>query len=125
MPAHTRAAAGGGGRPGSGSLPGPVLFEPGLTGMGYSGSYPLCYPHPNKGLLSLYVEIFFRKDCLSIMIPLKEGLCHIQLVIFVCQVKRKQLVTCFSGVQQQIKSGDWPQRVSQHQYSMAVLIGFL
>ena len=23
------------------SLPGPILFEPGLTGMGYSGSYPL------------------------------------------------------------------------------------
>ena len=41
MPAHTRAAAGSGGRPagagagaGPGSLPGPVLFEPGLTGMG-------------------------------------------------------------------------------------------
>ena len=44
MPAHThaRTAAGGGGRSGpgpgsgSGSLPGLVLFEPGLTGMGYA-----------------------------------------------------------------------------------------
>ena len=44
MPAHARAAAGGGGRPvpgsglgsGSGSLPGLVLFESGLTGMGYA-----------------------------------------------------------------------------------------
>ena len=33
---------------GSGSLPGPVLFEPGLMGMGYSGSYPLRYPDPNR-----------------------------------------------------------------------------
>ena len=49
------AAGGGGGRPapvpglgsGSGSLPGLVLFEPGLTGMGYRGSYPLRHPDPN------------------------------------------------------------------------------
>ena len=33
---------------GSGSLPGPVLFEPGLMGMGYSGSCPLRYPDPHK-----------------------------------------------------------------------------
>ena len=32
---------------GSGSLPGPVLFEPGLTGMGYRVSYPLRHPDPN------------------------------------------------------------------------------
>ena len=32
---------------GSGSLPGPVLFEPGLTGMGYRRSYPLRHPDPN------------------------------------------------------------------------------
>ena len=31
-------------RSGSGSLPGPVLFEPGLTGMGY----PLRHPDPNR-----------------------------------------------------------------------------
>ena len=45
-------AAAGAGRPalgsGSGSLPGQVLFEPGLTGMGYSGSYSLCHPDPNR-----------------------------------------------------------------------------
>ena len=50
MPAHESAAAGGGvgpgSGPGSGSLPGPVLFEPGLTGIGYSGSQPLCHPNP-------------------------------------------------------------------------------
>ena len=35
---------------GSGSLPGLVLFEPGLTGMGYRGLYPLRYldPNPNQ-----------------------------------------------------------------------------
>ena len=40
MPAHARAHPASDGRPvpvpGSGSLPGPVLFEPGLTGMGYA-----------------------------------------------------------------------------------------
>ena len=37
--------------PGSGSdsLPGLVLFEPGLTGMGYSGSRPLHYPDLRNG----------------------------------------------------------------------------
>ena len=45
---HARAAAGAGS--GSGSLPGPVLFEPGITGMGYRGSYPLRHPdlNPNQ-----------------------------------------------------------------------------
>ena len=32
---------------GSGSLPDPVLFEPGLTVMGYRGSYPLRHPDLN------------------------------------------------------------------------------
>ena len=60
MPARARARAAFGGsggrlagaRPGSGSgpssLPGLVLFEPGLTGMGYRGSYPLRHPDPNR-----------------------------------------------------------------------------
>ena len=42
------AGAGAGPGSGSGSLPGPVLFEPGLTGMGYRGSYPLRHPDPNR-----------------------------------------------------------------------------
>ena len=50
MPA--RAAAGGGGRlapgTGSGSLPDPVLFELGLSGMGYSGSHPLRHLDPKR-----------------------------------------------------------------------------
>ena len=70
MPAHAR--AGGSGRPagagaepgsgsGSGSLPGLVLFEPGLTGIGYAEhtrsairirtappTDPLRYPDPNR-----------------------------------------------------------------------------
>ena len=49
---HTRAGAGAGARSSgldSGSLPDPVLFEPGLTGIGYSGSRPLCYLDPRSG----------------------------------------------------------------------------
>ena len=52
---RARAAAGGAGAGpgsglalGSGSLPGPVLFEPGLMGIGYSGSHPLRHPDPNR-----------------------------------------------------------------------------
>ena len=44
MPTRAGASAGSG----SGSLPYPVLFEPDLTGMGYSGSYPLRHPDPNR-----------------------------------------------------------------------------
>ena len=44
----TKSESGSGSSSGSGSLPGPVLFEPDLTGMGYSGSYPLRHPDPNR-----------------------------------------------------------------------------
>ena len=56
MPARARAppaAAAAAGRPAPGRAPvwvpyGPILFEPGPTGMGYCGSYPLRHPDPNR-----------------------------------------------------------------------------
>ena len=49
-------AAAGQPAPGSGSLPGLVLFEPGHTGIGYIGSNPLRHPDPIRNCTTAWQE---------------------------------------------------------------------